>query len=99
VFLQSPKSCANPWSKSGDRDLDLGDLTCGLLFIPSAQVLTGLTGASQRFDWCRPLVGFCSGERLGDFPGVFCCCCFEFGEFWSLGGWFLGIGVSMLTPV
>jgi hypothetical protein len=23
VFLLSPKSCANPWSESGDRELDL----------------------------------------------------------------------------
>jgi hypothetical protein len=22
VFLLSPKSCANPWSESGDRELD-----------------------------------------------------------------------------
>jgi hypothetical protein len=34
-----PKSCANPWSESGDRDLDLGELTRGLLY------LTGLTVA------------------------------------------------------
>jgi hypothetical protein len=29
VFLLSPKSCANPWSESGDRVLDLRELTCG----------------------------------------------------------------------
>jgi hypothetical protein len=27
VFLLSPKSCANAWSDSGDRELDLGELT------------------------------------------------------------------------
>jgi hypothetical protein len=27
VFLLSPKSCANLWSDSGDRELDLGELT------------------------------------------------------------------------
>jgi hypothetical protein len=34
VFLLSPKSCANLSSESGDRELDLGELTHGLLFIP-----------------------------------------------------------------
>jgi hypothetical protein len=29
VFLVSPKSCANPWSESVDRELDLGELTHG----------------------------------------------------------------------
>jgi hypothetical protein len=29
VFLLSPKSCANPWSESGDRELDLEELTHG----------------------------------------------------------------------
>jgi hypothetical protein len=27
VLLLSPKSCTNPWSDSGDRELDLGELT------------------------------------------------------------------------
>jgi hypothetical protein len=45
VFLLSPKSCANSWSNSGDRELDLGELTRGLLFIPSCPGLTGLIGA------------------------------------------------------
>jgi hypothetical protein len=44
VFLLSPMSCANPCSEKGDRDLDLGELTRGLLFIPSCPGLTGLTG-------------------------------------------------------
>jgi hypothetical protein len=29
VFLISPKSCSSPWSDSGDRSLDLEELTCG----------------------------------------------------------------------
>jgi hypothetical protein len=29
MFLLSPKSCANPWSDSGVRELDLGELTHG----------------------------------------------------------------------
>jgi hypothetical protein len=31
VFLLSPKSCANPWSESGDHELDLGELTCSVV--------------------------------------------------------------------
>jgi hypothetical protein len=30
VFLLSPMSCANLWSESGDRELDLEELTRGL---------------------------------------------------------------------
>jgi hypothetical protein len=37
VLLLSPKSCASSWSESGDWDLDLEELTRGLLFIPSSQ--------------------------------------------------------------
>jgi hypothetical protein len=29
VFLLSPKSCLDPWSESGDRELDLEELTRG----------------------------------------------------------------------
>jgi hypothetical protein len=29
VFLLSLKSCTNPWSDSGDRKLDMGDVTPG----------------------------------------------------------------------
>jgi hypothetical protein len=38
--------------------LDLEELTCGLLLIPSAQVLTGLTGADPwlGFSWVNVLV-------------------------------------------
>jgi hypothetical protein len=46
-----------------------------------------------------PPVGFCSGGRVGEFPSLWVCCCFEFGVFWSSGGWFLGFGVSRLRPV
>jgi hypothetical protein len=99
VFLLSPKSCANSWSESGDRDLDLEELTRGLLFMPRAQVLAGVTGASHQSDRCRPLVGFCSIERVGDFLGVLCCYCFVFDSVWSLGSQLLGIWVSNLRPV
>jgi hypothetical protein len=59
----------------------------------------GLTGASHRSDRCRLLVEFCSGERLDEFPVVLCCCCFEFGSFWSSVGLFGGFGISWLGPV
>jgi hypothetical protein len=36
-FLLSPKSCANPWSESGDRELDLEELTHGLCSSRAAQ--------------------------------------------------------------
>jgi hypothetical protein len=37
VFLLFPKCCAFLWSESEDRELDLGELTCGLLFNPRTQ--------------------------------------------------------------
>jgi hypothetical protein len=61
VFLLSPKSCASPWSDSGDRGLDLGVLTRGCRSSREAQAtpvwlvpLTGLTGA----DPCWVLLGW-----------------------------------------
>jgi hypothetical protein len=50
VFLLSPKSCANPWSDSGDRELDLRELTRGCC---SSRELK-----SHRSDQCRLLVSF-----------------------------------------
>jgi hypothetical protein len=48
-------------------------------------LLTGLTGASP---WWVVL-----GERSDVFPVVQCCCCFEFGSFWSSEGWFGFLGL------
>jgi hypothetical protein len=56
---------------------------------------TGMTGASHRSDRCR-LVEFCSGERLGEFPVVLCCFCFEFGSFWRSGGLVCVLGLPSL---
>jgi hypothetical protein len=70
VLILSPKSCANLWSESGDRHLDLEELTRGLLFILRAQIFSGLTGAFHRFDQCRPQLVFCSGERPSVFPSL-----------------------------
>jgi hypothetical protein len=57
VFLLSPKSCTNPWSDSGDRELDLGELTRGVVH-PVSSGHTSLTGASHRSDRCRLLLSF-----------------------------------------
>jgi hypothetical protein len=57
VFLLSPKSCANPWSESGDG---FGEVDPRVLFIPSCQGTTGPTGARDRSDRCYPFVGFLS---------------------------------------
>jgi hypothetical protein len=57
VFQLSPKSCANPWSDSGDRELELGELTRGLLFIPRAQASPVLSvSTSIGFSWLNVLV-------------------------------------------
>jgi hypothetical protein len=84
VFLLSPKSCVKPWSESGDRELDLEELTRGLLFIPSCPGVTGLTGALNWSDRCKPFVWFSLGECPGVFPIVVCCC-------WSVQGRFRGV--------
>jgi hypothetical protein len=60
---------------------------------------TGLTGASHRSDRCRSQLGFCSGERLGEFAIASCCWGFEFGSVWSSVGLFGRFGVSRLEPV
>jgi hypothetical protein len=58
-----------------------------------------VTGASHRCDRCRPLLGFRSGERLGEFAVVLCCYYSEFGSIWSSVGLFGRFGVSWLEPV
>jgi hypothetical protein len=63
---------------------------------PERPCLTGLTGAAHRSDRFRDLVGFPSGEHLGEFVVVLCCCCFEFGSFWSLEGKVCAFGASWL---
>jgi hypothetical protein len=74
VFLLSPKSCANPWSESGDQELDLGEFTRRLLFISSCPDLTNLTGTYDQSYWCKALVGFSSGELPGLCVfGLSCC--------------------------
>jgi hypothetical protein len=46
----------------------------------------------------QPLVGFCSGERLGEFAVVLCWGCFEFGSVWRLVGLFGDLGAFRLRP-
>jgi hypothetical protein len=91
VFLLSPKSCANLWNNLGDRELDLGELTRGCCSSRASQ--------PDRSDRCIGLVGFALGECLGEFFIVSCCCCFEFGLFWSSGGQVCVFGASWLRPV
>jgi hypothetical protein len=42
----------------------------------------------------QPLVGFCSGEHLGEFAIVLCWGCFEFGSVWRSVGLFGDLGLS-----
>jgi hypothetical protein len=72
VLRLCPKSCSDPWSESGDRELDLEELNRGVLFITSCLGYTGLTGALDRSKRCEPFVGFSSGELLN--PCVFGLC-------------------------
>jgi hypothetical protein len=73
-----PKSCANPWSESGDRDLDLEELTRELLFTPSYPRLTGLTSACDRCDGCKV---------SWNLPRVNCLICVSLR--WGVAGQFL----------
>jgi hypothetical protein len=66
---------------------------------PESPGHTGLTGASHRSNRCRPQLGFCSSERLGEFVVVPCCCCFEFGSFWSSVGLFGILGLLAWTDL
>jgi hypothetical protein len=59
---------------------------------PERPSLTGLTSVAHRFDRCRGLVGFATGECTSEFLVVPCCYCFESGSFWSLGDGFLELG-------
>jgi hypothetical protein len=82
-------------SIQGDQELDLGVLTRRRCSTESSGH-TVLTGASHRSDRCRLSVEFCSGERLGEFPVVLGCGCFEFGYFWSSGGQVCALGLPGL---
>jgi hypothetical protein len=51
-----------------------GGVDLRVLFIPSYPGYTGLTGAIDRSDQCKPLVGFASGELLDSCVfGPWCC--------------------------
>jgi hypothetical protein len=70
VFLLSPKSCLDPWSESGDRELDLEELTRGFCSSRATQVplarlvlLTGLTDVCPL--WDLPLVSCLIRVSLG----------------------------------
>jgi hypothetical protein len=50
-------SCANQWSDSGDRELDLRSWPAGAVHSESSGH-TSLTGASHRSDLCRLVLSF-----------------------------------------
>jgi hypothetical protein len=52
-----------------------------VLFIPSCPGYTGLTGALDRSDRCKSLVGFASGELLDSCVSRSWCCWSVFGLF------------------
>jgi hypothetical protein len=89
VFLLFPKCYANPWSDSGDRELDLEELTRGCC--------SSREPRPHRSDRCRPQLGFCLGYRLGVFSVVPCGYCFEFGSVRSSVGLFGVLGFSGLN--
>jgi hypothetical protein len=70
-----------------------------VLFISERPSMTGVTSAVHWSDWCRGSVDFASVERLGVFPILPSCCCFEFGLFWSSVTCFGGFGISLLRPI
>jgi hypothetical protein len=78
----------------GRSRLGFGGVDPRVLFIPRSPGHTSLTGASHRSNRWRPLLEFCSGEHLGAFTVVLCCCCFEFGSVWSSVGLFGVLGLS-----
>jgi hypothetical protein len=82
----------------GRSGVGFGGVDPRVLVIPERPSLTGVTGATHRSDRCRGSAGFASGERLGEFVVVPCCCCFEFESVWSSVGLFVGFGISWLGP-
>jgi hypothetical protein len=84
VFLLSPKSCSSPWSDSGDRSLDLEELTRGCCSSRAAQVtlvlpvlLTGMTSASHL--WDLPRVNCLTRVSLGLGAAGLLLVCLELG--------------------
>jgi hypothetical protein len=71
-----------------------------VLFIPTSSGHTGLTGASDQSDWCRPMLGF---PRVNVWvSSLLSCVAAAFGSFWSSVGLFgvLGLyGSHSLPPL
>jgi hypothetical protein len=67
VFLKSVE-------RFGRSRFGFGEVDPRVLFIPSCPGYTGLTGALDRSDRCKSLVGFASGELLDSCVfGPWCC--------------------------
>jgi hypothetical protein len=94
-----PKVLCKSVERFGRSGVGFGGVDPRVVVHPESPGFTGLTSASHRSDWYRPPVGFCSGERVDEFPFVLCGCCFEFGLVWSSEGQVCGFGASWLRPV
>jgi hypothetical protein len=81
-----PKVLCESVERIGRSGVGFGGVDSRVLFIPSCPGVTGLTGALDRSDRCKPLVGFSSGD-LPDPCFFWLCCC------WSVLGRF---GVVLL---
>jgi hypothetical protein len=90
VFILSPKSCVNPWSDSGDRELDLGELTRGCY---SSRELR-----SHLSDRCRLQLSFARVNVWVSsmLPRV---AIVRVGSVWSSVGLFGRFGISWFEPV
>jgi hypothetical protein len=69
-----PKVLFKSVERFGRSKFGFGGVDPRVLFIPSCPGYTGLTGALDRSDRCKSLVGFASGELLGSCVfGSWCC--------------------------
>jgi hypothetical protein len=85
-FPTIPKVLFKSLERFGRSKFGFGGVDPRVLFIPSYPGYTGLTGALDRSDRCKPLVGFASGEQLDS-------CVFGSWCYWPVLGLF---GVVLL---
>jgi hypothetical protein len=85
-FPTVPKVLFKSLERFGRSKFGFGGVDPRVLFIPSYPGYTGLTGALDRSDRCKPLVGFASGEQLDS-------CVFGSWCYWPVLGLF---GVVLL---
>jgi hypothetical protein len=69
-----PQSLVQVCGAIREIEVWIGGVDPRVLFIPSCPGYTGLTGALDRSDRCKPLMGFASGELLDSCVfGSWCC--------------------------